>query len=93
MGAEIDGVTAESASVRAESASAGVESASSSDEADSASAPREFDAVWKGWDKEVFSSTGRKAPRRRGFFFFYSISSEYQTGRLTRPTFSGCFGG
>jgi len=62
MGAEIDGVTAENASVRAESAS-------SSDEAHSASAPREFDAVWKGWDKEVFSSTGRKAPRRRGFFF------------------------
>ena len=62
MGAEIDGVTAENASVRAESAS-------SSDEADSAPVPREFDAVWKGWDKEVFSSTGRKAPRRRGFFF------------------------
>jgi hypothetical protein len=30
--------------------------------------------------------------RREAFFFFYSISSEYQIERLTMPTLLGCFG-
>jgi hypothetical protein len=43
--------------------------------------------TWVGWlgDMDSLSSASRKAAPGAAFFFFYSISSEYQIGGINLP--------
>jgi hypothetical protein len=76
--AEVDGLSAESASWSAEIASKSAEVALCKKET--------------GWvcGMRCLLSETEKARAMAGFFFFYSISSEYHVGRINWPKMIGC---